>query len=34
MNQSAAVQLGGLAPFLVGLYQVNVLVPQEISSGF
>ncbi len=29
----ATVTFSGLAPGFVGLYQVNVVIPQEVSSG-
>jgi uncharacterized protein (TIGR03437 family) len=32
-GQPATVSFSGLAPFLVGVYQVNAMVPQTISSG-
>jgi minor extracellular serine protease Vpr len=31
--QRSTVQFSGLAPFLIGMYQVNAIVPQGISSG-
>ncbi|PYT17728.1 MAG: hypothetical protein DMG59_06470 [Acidobacteria bacterium] len=33
-EQPASVQFSGLAPTIVGLYQVNVVVPTNISPGF
>jgi uncharacterized protein (TIGR03437 family) len=32
-GQPAAVSFSGLAPFLVGVYQVNAMVPQTVSAG-
>ncbi len=32
-NQPANVQFSGLAPFIVGLYQINAVVPNNISPG-
>jgi uncharacterized protein (TIGR03437 family) len=32
-GQQAAIQFSGLAPFNVGLYQVNVVVPPNIGTG-
>jgi trimeric autotransporter adhesin len=32
-GQSAQVQFSGLAPNFVGLYQVNVVIPTEVSTG-
>ena len=31
--QSAAVDFSGLAPFFVGLYQVNARVPDGVAAG-
>ncbi|MEO8128277.1 MAG: S8 family serine peptidase, partial [Bryobacteraceae bacterium] len=33
-GRAATVQFSGLAPGLVGVYQVNALVPRDIGSGF
>ncbi len=32
-GQSAAVDFSGLAPFFVGLYQVNARVPEGVAAG-
>jgi uncharacterized protein (TIGR03437 family) len=32
-GQTAQVQFSGLAPFIVGLYQINVVVPTNIGTG-
>jgi uncharacterized protein (TIGR03437 family) len=32
-GQPAQVQYAGLAPFFVGLYQINVIVPAGLASG-
>jgi uncharacterized protein (TIGR03437 family) len=32
-GQPAAVSFSGLAPFLVGVYQVNAMVPETVSPG-
>jgi uncharacterized protein (TIGR03437 family) len=32
-GQNAAVQFAGLAPGFVGLYQVNAVIPQGVSTG-